>query len=289
MSENILDHSQTMQNVGTLPIANKESGSIIPLQEVVVAFAPIIWTPRFIKLFVSLLVLGLSLASIMTQLWLNGIVRIETIFLLCTAFVLGSSLLIIYRVQNIWIRTGGILTALWCLLLGLHFAIPMVSQLDPHTTLLAHLDIATQSAFLGAAVCFSVAHTPLRRWDNWFFCCLPFIGIVFVVLNVLLTPTDLPSGSFNESMIVTALLYLGVVIWWFRPVNWKVQPGVTFFLGANPLLQILFTTSGYHQDNVAAFITQVILLFFFLVNLRILQGEQRLFTKSRKNLNVVQS
>jgi hypothetical protein len=81
-------------------------------------------------------------------------------------------------------------------------------------------------------------------------------------------------------MIVTALLYLGVIIWWFRPANWRVQPGVTFLAGTIPLLQILFTSSGYHRDDVAFFITQVFLLFFFLLNLRVLQGEERLFKKT---------
>ena len=161
--------------------------------------------------------------------------------------------------------------------MGLHFAIVTVSQLDPHTSLVAHLDIATLCAFLGAATCFSSFSTPFRRWDTWFFCLLPIIGVAIVGLNILLTPTDLPAGSFNESMIVTALLYLSVIIWWLRPANWSVQPGVTFLAGTIPLLQILFTGSGYHASDVAFFMTLVLLLFFFLLNLRLLQGNGRLF------------
>jgi hypothetical protein len=249
----------------------------------IVTPSTIVWTPRFMVLFASLLVLGLSVASILTQLWLNGVLRTETAPLFYTAFVLGSSLLITFRVQNLWIRTGGILACIWSLLMGLHFALPTVSQLDPHTSLVAHLDIATQCAFLGAATCFSVSSTPLRRWDNYFFCLLPLIGVAIVKLNMVLIPTGLPAGSFKESMIVAALLYLGVIIWWFRPANWRVQPGVTFLAGTIPLLQILFTSSGFHGDDVAFFITQVFLLFFFLLNLRILQAEERLFKRTNQN------
>jgi hypothetical protein len=244
--------------------------------------SPIIWTPRFIVLFASLLVLGLSVASILIRLWSNDVLSTAAVLLFYTAFVLGSSLLITFKVQNLWVRAGGILACIWSLLMGLHFAIPAVSQLDPRTSLLAHLDIATQCAFLGAATCFSVSSTSLRRWDNWFFSLLPVIGVAIVGCNVLLTPTDLPVGSFNESMIATALLYLGVIIWWFRPANWRVQPDVTFLAGTIPVLQIFFTGSGYHANDVACFITLVLLLFFSLLNLRLLQGEQCLFNSRVK-------
>src|SRR5436853_3432181 len=131
--------------------------------------SPIVWTPRFIVLFVSLLALGLSFASIFTQLWLNGALSAAAVLLFYAAFALVSSLLITLKVQSTWARAGGILACIWCLLMSLHFAIPAVSQLRPHASLLAHLDIATQCAFLGTATCFSISFTPLRRWDKWFF------------------------------------------------------------------------------------------------------------------------
>jgi hypothetical protein len=166
--------------------------------------------------------------------------------------------------------------------MGLHFAIPHVLDLDldpQHATLIAHLNIAMQCAFLGAATCFSLSSVPFKRWDIWFFCLLPIIGVAIVELNVLLTPTGLAAGSFSESMIVTALLYLSVIIWWCRPANWRIQPGVTFLAGTIPWLQILFMGSGYRANNVSFFITLALLLFFSLLNLRLLQGEQRLFKK----------
>jgi hypothetical protein len=46
-----------------------------------------------------------------------------------------------------------------------------------------------------------------------------------------------------------------------------------------PLLQMLFTGSGYYANDVAFFMTLVILLLFFLLNLRLLQGQQCLFTR----------
>ncbi len=256
----------------------------------IVPSSTIVWTPRFIVLFVSLFVLGSSVASVLTQLWLNALLSAEAIQLFYTAFVLCSSLLITLRAQSLWSRTGGILACTWGLLMGLHFALPTVSQLDPHTSLVAHLDIATQSAFLGAATCFTVASTPLRRWDTCFFCLLPIIAIAIVALNILLSPhTNLPTGrNFNESMIVTALLYLSVIIWWFRPANWKVQPGATFLAGTIPLLQILFTSSGYRANDVAFFITLILLLLFFLLNLRLLQGEGCLF-QSRNEKRILNS
>ncbi len=245
----------------------------------VVTPSPIIWTPRFTVLFASLLALGLSIASISTQLWLDDVVRAELILIFYTALPLVSSLLITFRVKSLWIRIGGILAFIWSLLMGLHFTIPSVSHLDPHASLAAHLDIATQCAFLGAATCFSASSIPFRRWDIWFFCLLPLIGVVIVGLNVLVAPTDLPTGSFQERMIVTALLYLSVIVWWCRPANWTVQPGATFLAGMLPLLQMLFTGSGYYANDVAFFMTLVILLLFFLLNLRLLQGKQCLFTR----------
>jgi hypothetical protein len=237
----------------------------------------IVWTPRFLLLFGALLVLGLSFASILTQLWLNGLLRSEIFHLCYTAFALASSLLIVFRARNVWIRTGGILAFMWSLLMGLHFVFPNVSQLDPHTALVSHLDIATQSAFLGAATCFTIPSLSRRRWDSWFFRLLPLVGAGIVGFNVLLAPRELPAGGFNESMIVAALLYLGVIIWWFRPANWSLRPGLTFLAGVIPLLQICFTGSGYHGNDVSFFITLVFLLLFSLINLRILQEEQSLF------------
>jgi len=243
---------------------------------------PIVWTPRFIVLVAALLASGLSVASILIQLSLNGVLSTEAVFLFYTALALGSSLLLTFKVQNLWERVGGILACIWTLLMGLHFVIPIVSQLDTHTSLVAHLDIATQCAFLGAATCFSVSSTPLRLWDNCFFCLLPLVGVAIVGLNMLFTPTNLPAGSFNEGIIVTALLCLGVIIWWLRPANWRVQPDVTFLAGTIPMLQLLFTGSGYQANDIAFFITLVLLLFFSLLNLRLLQGEDRLFNRGFK-------
>jgi hypothetical protein len=243
----------------------------------IVTPSTVVWTPRFIVLFVLLFTLGSSIASVLTQLWVNNLLSAEIVLLLYTACALGSSLLLTFRTQSLWMRTGGILAFIWSLLMGLHFAIPTVSRLGPHTSLVAHLDIATQCAFLGTATCISISSTSLRRWDTWFFCLLPIIGAAIVAVNVLLIPTNLPVGSFNESMVVTALLYLSVMIWWFRPANWSVQPGVTFLAGTIPLLRLLFAGSGYHANDVAVFFTLVLLLLFSLLNMRLLQGEDCLF------------
>ena len=264
---NVMDRDKTLD-------VETQSG---PSTDATVTASTVVWTPRFIVLFAAIFTLGSSVASILTQVWLNGFLSAEAIQLFYTAFVLGSSLFIIVKLENMWMRAGGIFACIWCLLMSLHFALPAVSELDPHTSLVAHLDIATQCAFLGAATCFSISSTPFRRWDIWFFYLLPIVGAAIIGLNVLLAPTDLPTGNFNESMIVTALSYLSVLIWWCRPANWSVQPDVTFLAGTIPVLQILFTGSGYHASDVAFFMTLVVLLFFFLLNLRLLHGEGRLF------------
>jgi hypothetical protein len=279
MSDDVPNRSCIEQSSGASSLVEIKS---MPSTDAVVTAPTVVWTPRFMVLFASLFVLGSSVASILTQVWLNDLLSAAAIQLFYTAFALGSSLLITFKIQNVWMRTGGIFACVWCLLMGLHFAIPAVSELDPHTALVAHLDIATQCAFLGAATCFSVSSRPLRRWDTWFFYLLPIIGAVIIGLNVLLAPTGLPAGNFNESMIVTALSYLSVLIWWFRPANWSVQPDVTFLAGTIPLLQMLFTGSGYHASDVAFFMTLIVLLFFFLLNLRLLHGKGYLFTRSRE-------
>src|SRR5690349_19016906 len=86
--------------------------------------SPIIWTPRFIVLFASLLVSGLSVASILIQVSLNGVISAEAVFLFYTAPALGSSLLLAFRAQNLWGRAGGVMASVWTVLMGLHFVIP---------------------------------------------------------------------------------------------------------------------------------------------------------------------
>src|SRR5215470_14489317 len=106
--------------------------------------APIVWTPRFIVLVVAILASGLSVASILIQLSLNGVLGNEAVFLFYAALALGSSLLLTFKIQNLWGRVGGVLACIWTLLMGLHFVIPIVSQLGTNTSLVSHLDIATQ-------------------------------------------------------------------------------------------------------------------------------------------------
>ena len=277
LSEHLLQKSATAVLTDERRDVGHEPGSSV-VSAPVATTSLVVWTPRFIVFFALLFVIGLILASLLTQLWLNGLINAVTIIEEYCALVCASSLVLVWKMRDIWMRLGGGCICLWSVFFSLHFLIPIVSGLDPQTTLVAHLNIVTQSAFLGAAVCFACAR-PFRRWDSWFFALLPLVGIIKVALSLFLHPSDLPGSNFNETMIVGAFLWLGVLIWWLRPTNWLQQPGVTLLFGTIPLLQICFTSRGYYQNDTSFFFTLVFLSAFILLNIRLLQSEEHLFKR----------
>jgi hypothetical protein len=138
----------------------------------------VIWTPDFIVIFALLLVTGLSVASILTQGWLNGLYSSSKILLTYAVLIFGTWFTIVIKARSLWVRVGAVFSCIWALFNT--FAITL--SIDPQASLIVHLNAATNSALLAAYICLSVARTPLRRWDNWFFRLAPISGGIAIVI-----------------------------------------------------------------------------------------------------------
>src|SRR5581483_6783507 len=232
----------------------------------------IIWTPRFIVTFVLVLVIGLSIASLLTQGWLNGYYRAEWVLLAYTALAAGCWIAMIARTRSNWLRIAGVFGCFWSILTCINYILSWFA-VDPSLPIIAHLNAATNSALFGAYICLSVARTPLRRWDTWFFRLTPIIGVVFVMLIYLLTPTEFRSLGRLESTIAAVALYFSIAVWWLRSSCWRTQPGPTFLFSMVPTILLILAIPNIANAGTNFFLTQVIFLCLLLGALRILQGE----------------
>lgn len=231
---------------------------------------PIIWTPRFIVIFTLLLVIGLSVASLLTQGWLNHYYAREWVLLSYVALVSGCWISVIGLARSAWMRIGGIFGGLWVIFTSMSLILSLLS-IDPHSTILTHLNAATNSSLLSAYICLSIDYTPFYRWDGWFFRFTPIAGGCTLAIIYLLTPAEMHSLNNLESMISIILLTLCILVWWMRFSCWKTQPGTTFLFGIVPTIWLLLTISGTASDT-AFFFSQVTLLCLMLALLRLLQG-----------------
>ncbi|HLG62114.1 MAG TPA: hypothetical protein VKY19_09290 [Ktedonosporobacter sp.] len=235
----------------------------------------IIWTPRFILIFGLTLVVGLSLATLLTEGWMNRYYAGEWILLSYIVLLSGGWIAVIARARSPWMRIGGIFGCTWGLLTGISYVLSLLT-VDPQSPIIAHLNAATNSALLGAYICFSITRTPLRRWDTLFFRFAPIIGGCIIILIFLLIPTEDRSLSKLESTIAGVTLYLCLLVWWLRSSCWKTQPGPTFLFGLAPVILLILAIPGAITPDANFFYTQVMLLSVMLGILRIVQGEIRL-------------
>lgn len=231
---------------------------------------PIIWTPRFIVIFTLLLVIGLSVASLLTQGWLNHYYAGEWVLLSYVALISGCWISVIALARSAWMRTGGIFGCIWAIFTSISLILSWLS-VDPHSTILTHLHAATNSSLLSAYICLSIDYTPFHRWDGWFFRFAPIASGCTLAIIYLLIPIEMRSLSTLESMISTILLTLCILVWWMRFSCWQAQPGPTFLFGIVPIIWLLLTLSNAAGDTMF-FFSQVALLGLLLALLRILQG-----------------
>src|SRR5579862_5092441 len=103
---------------------------------------PIIWTPRFIICFALTLVVGLSLASLLTQGLENHYydanpVLIGEATLLCVAWIV----LAIWA-RTFWARIGGIFGSLWTISTAMSLVVSWIFA-DSTLSIVAHLNAAT--------------------------------------------------------------------------------------------------------------------------------------------------
>ncbi len=262
-------------------IADSELESTIDTPEpqpgtlITTAQSSIIWTPRFILIFGLTLVVVLSAASLLTEGWTNKYYPGEWVLLSYIVLLSGGWIAVIARTRSPWMRIGGIFGGIWGFLTGTSYILSLLS-VDPQSPIIAHLNAATNSALLGAYICFSINRTSFRRWDTLFFRFAPIIGGCIIILIFLLIPAQNRSLSSLESTIAGVTLYLCLLVWWLRPSCWKTQPGPTFLFGIAPVIQLILAIPGAITLDANLFFTQVMLLSVLLGILRVVQGEIRL-------------
>lgn len=233
---------------------------------------PIIWTPRFIATFTLVLIGGLSVASLLTQGWLNNYYRAEWVLLAWTVLVTGFWIAMIVRGQAIWIRIAGGFGCFWSLFTAINCILTWLA-VDSSLPIVAYLNAATNIALFGTYICLSVAYTPLSRWDTWFFRFLPIVGILLVLTIFLFMPPDLRTFSHLASIIAAVALYFSLTVWWLRPTCWRVQPGPTFLFSMAPLILLILALPHIARAETNFFFTQVIFLCLLLGAIRVLHCE----------------
>jgi hypothetical protein len=288
-----IEHDQT---AGTENRIIENSDSIVeekPQVEANTSTPAIIWTPHFIVAFALTLVFGLSLASLLTQGWLNNYYTGQWVFQVYVILISACWLTLFVLTHSRWVRFGSIFGCIWALFITLNIILSSQHS-DLASRVLAIMNAATCLALLGSYICLSIDNTPFNRLDAWFFGLAPIVGSIAVVLVYFLTPANEHSPNTLENAIATIALVLSLLVWWIRPTSWKSQPGPTFLFGCVPLILLIlaisgpeFTSSNYFLAHVLGqpipnlltnetdfFISQVALLCLFLGIMRVIQSER---------------
>lgn len=231
------------------------------------------WTPRFIVVFFLTLVLALSAESLLTAAIMQGWIAPILAFLPHTLAALGLLFLLITRSRSLWLRVGGVFGCTWAIFACVSFFVNALA-LDPKSTIPLHLTAATNAALLGTSICFSIDHTLLHRWDNWFFRFVLIIAGCVVALVYFLLPNETRSSLSLETVIATVMLFLSLFVWWLRPSCWRAVPGPTFLFGLTPFILLLLAIPDFANTSDHFFFSQVAFLTLLLGILRTLQGER---------------
>jgi hypothetical protein len=235
----------------------------------------IIWTPRFIVIFLLVIVIGLSAASMLTRGSINAYYPAGWVLMAYTVVNLGSWISVSICARSSWVRLGAIFGCLWAILMGIAFAVTAL-PIDPDSIIQTHATVAASTALLGSFLCLSIARTSLRHWDRTFFSQVPITGTIAAIALFLITRTPTQhSYLLFEECVTTVELYACTAIWWLRSSCWQKQPGPTFLLGIAPILQLTFMRPSNGDAESFFFFSQVILLSILLGTLRILQRELR--------------
>jgi hypothetical protein len=248
----------------------------------IVSPAPVIWTPRFIVLFFLVCVTGLSLASILTQSWLNGYFAGFWVLLAFTALNFGGWFALALAARTSWARIGAIFGCAWSVFEAISFLMSLLA-VNPQAPIIAHLNAATNSALLGCYVALSINRTAFRRWDSWFFRIAFVLGAIAIPLIYLLVPADIRELYLLETITAAVELYLCIFVWWLRPSCWQAQPLPTFLFGIAPVILLLLALPDFADKEANFFFSQIVLLCILLAVIRTLQGEYR-YSQSKRGV-----
>lgn len=253
----------------------QEQQTPLPVGPLAAAPAPIIWTPSFIVIFALVLALGLSVASILVQGYLNNYYSAESVLLVFDSLLLAYWIALIVRARSEWVRVGGLFGCIWSLFSAMNLVVSLLPA-DPviRSTIAAHLHAATSISLLGSFICLSISRTPLTRWDNWCFILAPILCVCIILIWFLrFSPTH--SLKNLENSVAIVLLFASLATWWLRPSCWQHQPGPTFLFGLVPLIQLWITLPGTQivTGEIHFFYSQVAQLCILLAIMRLVQGE----------------
>lgn len=206
----------------------------------------IIWTPTFLLIFALTLVLGLSMASLLTQGWSASLLSTSWIMLVQVILVALSWLGLASTTHSRWIRIGGIFGGLVSAFICLNIFLNL-QGLDPNAPLQSYLNAATCMALLGTYSSISIKSTHLSSWDTWLFFLIPLLAIVGVALTYDLTPQA--SILTTENALATAALIASCLLWCLRPSCWKSQPGPTFIFSIVPVILLAMASDNMSLHN----------------------------------------
>ena len=231
----------------------------------------VIWTPRFILLFVLTAITGLSAASILTEAWMNNHYHSSLILSGYVLVILITFIILTRFTHSMWMRLGTLFGYLWAIFSLVTFFLPTTGLIS---LIRVQLLAAASSTLLGFYVCISTHRTPHRRWDTFLFWLAPPLGACILIIYVLFHPV---SGEHLRGLVETAttiLLVFGSGIWWLRPSCWRTQACSTFLFGLAPPIMIFVNYWAGDALGTRLFLSQLALLCILLGLLRVIQTER---------------
>ena len=229
----------------------------------------IIWTPGFTVLFGMVCALGLGLASVLTQGWLNGFYPGGAVLLAYALVILGLWVALFLRTSNFWLRSAALFGCGWIVLTSCSFVFTLL-QISNDDVVAPHINAAASSALLGMCICLSLDPAHFGRWDRWFYRLAPVVVIVAPLAAYVFSAFTL---LVLENTLVGVALFLAIAFLWLRPSCWRTQPLPALLFGLIPFIQLLFSLP--HGNDANFFYTQVLFLATILGLLRVLQKEYR--------------
>src|SRR5450432_3456999 len=110
-------------------IENSVSSASQPEEETVTT-PLIIWTPGFIIRFALVLIVGLSVAGLLTEGWVNGYYPSEWTEIVYTILAFACWFALFLSANSLWVRLGAGLSIIWTAFMGIHFCITLLIPRD---------------------------------------------------------------------------------------------------------------------------------------------------------------